>query len=89
MKSHKLGMVCKRLGVSLKNAHRAVHDATATAMCLAQMLTEAGKRGAKTLLDVNETVSGYTLGSSNHIVLLAKTQKGLQNINRWKSVTSV
>ncbi|MBQ1945415.1 MAG: PolC-type DNA polymerase III, partial [Clostridia bacterium] len=85
MKSHKLGMVCKRLGVSLKNAHRAVHDATATAMCLAQMLTEAGKRGAKTLSDVNETVSGYTLGSSNHIVLLAKTQKGLQNINHLVS----
>ncbi len=31
LKNFKLGTVCKRLGVSLENAHRAVHDATATA----------------------------------------------------------
>ncbi|MBE5795102.1 MAG: PHP domain-containing protein, partial [Clostridiales bacterium] len=30
-KSHKLGAICRLLGVSLKNAHRAVHDAAATA----------------------------------------------------------
>ena len=45
MKTHKLGVVCKRLGVSLKNAHRAVHDAEATAKCLQQMLEETRKRG--------------------------------------------
>ena len=33
MKSHRLGVLCKRLGVSLKNAHRAVHDATACIKC--------------------------------------------------------
>ena len=37
-KSHKLGAVCKTLGVSLKNAHRAVHDARATAQALMIML---------------------------------------------------
>jgi len=31
LKNFKLGTVCKKLGVSLENAHRAVHDATATA----------------------------------------------------------
>ena len=81
MKSHKLGMLCKRLGVSLKNAHRAVHDATATALCLEQMLEEVGRKGAGTLSDIDEKVSGYTLGNSYHIILLAATQKGLQNIN--------
>ncbi len=85
LKSHRLGAVCKRLGVSLKNAHRAVHDATATARCLQQMLEETEKRGAKQLEDVNGAVSGYTLGSSYHIVLLAATQKGLQNINHLVS----
>ena len=40
MKTHKLGTLCKQLGVSLKNAHRAVHDATATAHCLAKMYEE-------------------------------------------------
>ncbi|MBQ7454873.1 MAG: PHP domain-containing protein, partial [Clostridia bacterium] len=85
MRSHKLGQVCKRLGVSLKNAHRAVHDATATAWCLAQMLEETARRGAKCLDDVNDTAKGYTLGSSFHIVLLATSQKGLENINHLVS----
>lgn len=31
LKNFKLGNVCKKLGVSLENAHRAVHDAMATA----------------------------------------------------------
>ena len=38
--------VCRLLGVSLKNAHRAVHDAAATAQCLVKMLEEAAKKGA-------------------------------------------
>ena len=85
LKSHKLGQVCKRLGVSLKNAHRAVHDATATAHCLAQMLEEAAKRGATTLSAIDGAVTGYTLGNSFHIVLLATCQKGLENINHLVS----
>ena len=54
MKSHKLGTVCKALGVSLKNAHRAVHDATATALCLAKMYKEAREKGLNTLQDLND-----------------------------------
>ncbi len=30
LRNHKLGTVCKHLDISLKNAHRAVHDARAT-----------------------------------------------------------
>lgn len=85
MKTHKLGVVCKRLGVSLKNAHRAVHDAEATAKCLQQMLEETRKRGAVTLADIDDRVAGYTLGSSYHIVLLAASQQGLWNINHLVS----
>ncbi len=81
MKQHKLGAVCKKLGVTLKDAHRAVNDATATAHCLSLMLDEARKRGAKTLDDLNDLSHECTLGSSTHIVLLAATQKGVENIN--------
>ncbi len=81
MKSHKLGAVCKKLGVSLKDAHRAVNDATATAHCLALMLDETAKRGCQTLDDLNDLSHACTLGSSTHIVLLAATQKGVENIN--------
>ena len=85
MKSHRLGVLCKRLGVSLKNAHRAVHDATATAHCLHQMLDEMAKKGVAGLDGVNDAVSGYTLGSSFHICLLAASQEGLTNINHLVS----
>jgi len=80
-KSHKLGAVCRLLGVSLKNAHRAVHDAAATAQCLVKMLEEAQKKGAKTFKDIDSVISGETIGDSHHIVLLCKTQKGMQNLN--------
>ena len=71
MKSHKLGSVCKHLGVSLKNAHRAVHDATATALCLAKMYKEARERGINTLRGLNEALKGGAIGESFHIILLA------------------
>ena len=82
LKSHRLGSVCKRLGVSLKDAHRAVNDAAATAQCLARMLEDAKEKGAVTLSDLNEVGSGYTLGNSWHIVLLAASQEGMTNLNR-------
>ncbi|MBQ3575042.1 MAG: PHP domain-containing protein, partial [Clostridia bacterium] len=37
-KNHKLGNVCKQLGISLTNAHRAVHDARATSLVLVRVL---------------------------------------------------
>ena len=73
LKSHRLGNVCKHLGVSLKDAHRAVNDAAATAQCLARMIEEARKKGAETLSDLNGIATGYTLGSSWHVILLAAT----------------
>lgn len=37
LKNYKLKTICARLGVSLENAHRAVHDATATAECFIKL----------------------------------------------------
>ena len=59
LKTHRLGSVCKRLGVSLKDAHRAVHDAMATALCLARMLDDAQEKGAKMLADLNDVSTAY------------------------------
>jgi len=86
MKSHKLGSVCKQLGVSLKNAHRAVHDATATAQVLARMYKDAEeKHGITTLAGLN-TLKGGAIGESYHVILLVKTQEGLVNLNRLVSI---
>ncbi|MCL2544704.1 MAG: exonuclease domain-containing protein, partial [Clostridia bacterium] len=85
LKSHKLAAVCKQLGVPLKNAHRAVHDAAATAQALAKMLASLREKDVATLNDLATAVAGGAIGESHHIILLAATQEGLTNINRLVS----
>ncbi len=86
VKSHKLASVCKLLGVSLKNAHRAVHDATATAQALAKMLQQVREeKGYDTLKALNQ-LQGGAIGESHHVILLVKSQAGLVNLNRLVSI---
>ena len=89
LKSFRLAALCKHLGVSLKNAHRAVHDATATAHCLVRMLEETRERypKAKTQTELNATLTGGAIGESWHIILLAKNRTGLVNLNRLVSIS--
>ncbi len=82
LKSHRLGAVCKSLGISLKNAHRAVHDARATAHMLNRMLGSAKEKGVTRLCDINTALTGGAIGDSYHIILLACEQDGITNINR-------
>ncbi len=81
MKSHKLGAICKALGISLKNAHRAVHDARATAHMLNRMLSMAQEQGVTRLSDINDALTGGAIGDSYHIILLAAEQDGITNLN--------
>ena len=89
LKSFRLGRLCKHLGVSLKDAHRAVHDATATAQCLARMFTETADRlpEVRSLLDLNRSLRGGAIGESWHIILLARNRQGLVNLNRLVSIS--
>ncbi len=82
LKSHRLGAVCKALGVSLKGAHRAVNDAAATAQCLARMMEAAKEKGAVKLYELNSVITGGAVGDSYHAILLASTPKGMENLNR-------
>ncbi len=86
MGSFKLKSVCKQLGVSLKNAHRAVHDATATAFCLAKMLKSLKEDKQFTKLSDLNTLRGGAIGESYHVILLVKSQQGLVNLNRLVSI---
>ena len=85
-KSHKLGAMCKLLGVSLTRAHRAVHDARATGqmmlIALDRLETEHGK---KTIAQLNDVFAGDTGGTAYHIILLVKNQQGMFNLNRLVS----
>lgn len=85
MRSYRLSALCKFLGVTLKNAHRAVHDAMATAQCLARMLEDVQGKGAHTLNDLNVCVTGYSRTTQYPVTILAKSQLGLQNLNRLVS----
>ena len=88
-KSFRLGALCKHLGVSLKNAHRAVHDAAATAQCLARMFEETRERYPEITTDreMNAALQGGAIGESWHIILLAKNRTGLVNLNRLVSIS--
>ncbi len=89
LKSFRLGALCKHLGVSLKNAHRAVHDAAATAGCLNRMFEDTREKypDAATDHDLNKALRGGAIGESWHIILLAKDRKGLVNLNRLVSIS--
>ena len=80
--SYKLGSLCRMLKVSLKNAHRAVHDAAATAKCLQIMLTEIEKRGGRTLTDIDKIIQGESYGDARHVILLCKSREGMENLSR-------
>ena len=89
LKSYRLAALCKHLGVSLKNAHRAVHDAAATAQCLARMFDETRERYPEmtTQRQLNATLQSGAIGESWHIILLAKNRTGLVNLNRLVSIS--
>ncbi len=89
LKSFRLAALCKHLGVSLKNAHRAVHDATATALCLKRMAEDTAEKlpQVHTLRDLNAHLKGGAIGESWHIILLAKNRTGLVNLNRLVSIS--
>ncbi|MDR1599598.1 MAG: PolC-type DNA polymerase III [Oscillospiraceae bacterium] len=82
MKSHSLAATCKYLRVPLKDAHRAVNDARATAKALSIMLEQCRAKGARTLDGLNGLRGGSSLGSSYHITILVKNQDGMTRLNR-------
>ncbi len=85
LSNHKLASVCRHLGVSLENAHRAVHDARATAQALQKLLLMARSKGAEDLRALNTAFTGDGIGDSYHVVLLAISQTGMTNLNRLVS----
>ena len=89
LKSFRLGALCRHLGVSLKNAHRAVHDAAATAQCLARMFADTREKYPETAtqLELNAALQGGAIGESWHIILLAKNRTGLVNLNKLVSIS--
>ena len=86
MKTHKLGQVCKELGISLVNAHRAVNDARATGKVLLKTLDSMNEqKPLEKLSDLNRYFATDAGGDSRHIVLLATSRLGMKNLNHMIS----
>jgi len=89
LKRYKLDTVAKRLGVSLKNHHRAVDDAAATAEIFVRMVNRLADKGIDTLAKLNtfcvpdeETIRKLP---AYHAVILAKNETGRVNLYRLVS----
>lgn len=82
LKSHKLNLVAKRLGVKLDNHHRAVDDATATAEIFLKFLEMFREDGVETLNQVNQKYvdTDYKSKRPNHVTILAQNYTGLKNL---------
>lgn len=82
LKSHKLNLVAKRLGVRLDNHHRAVDDAKATAEIFLKFLEMFKENGIETLNQVNQKYvdNDYKSKRPNHVTILAKNETGLKNL---------
>lgn len=89
LKRHRLDVLCKKLGISLLNHHRAVDDAEATSAMFLKFLQMLEDKGATTLIEVNKVLGkvDYTKLRPNHIVLLAKNQVGLKNLYEIISIS--
>ena len=86
LKSHKLGNMCKQLGISLLNAHRAVHDARATSLMLVKVLNDViAQKGITQLGQLNTCYPTDASKQSYHIILLAASQDGMTNLYRLVS----
>ncbi len=82
---HKLDIVAKHLGVSLKNHHRAVDDAQATAEIFIKCLEILVDKGAVTVGDIDRVLAGETdLRNlpAYHAILLVRDRTGLRNLYR-------
>lgn len=88
---HTLDAVCKTLGISLENHHRAVDDAEATAQMFVKMIPMLKEQGAAKLADVNamgenskEVVKRLP---SYHAIILAQNNVGRENLYRLVSAS--
>ena len=89
LKRYTLDAVCKHLGVSLENHHRAVDDAGATAEIFKRCLTELREQKVENLGEINpfimERVDVKRL-RAHHAIILVKNLTGLRNLYELVSI---
>ena len=88
---HTLDAVCKTMGVSLENHHRAVDDAGATAEIFVKMIPLLKEQGVENLKQINEWgASSKEIVKrlpSYHAIILAENNIGRENLYRLVSAS--
>ncbi len=84
LKSHKLNLVAKHLGVKLDNHHRALDDAEATADIFLKIMELLKEKDIDSFCKINNLNSEKDLSKdmSYHVIILAKNLVGLKNLYR-------
>ncbi len=88
--NHKLDTLSRHYGVVLKNHHRAVDDAAATADVFLAMMGELAELGVIEYSELNERFDIRDAAKKNrahHIILLAKNKQGIRNIYEMVSAS--
>lgn len=88
---HTLDAVCKTLGISLENHHRAVDDAEATAQIFIKLISRLKEQGITTLRELNklgeESTEVVKRLPSYHAIILAENNVGRENLYRLVSAS--
>ena len=89
LKSFALNKVCKKLGVSLGNHHRAIDDARATGELFLRCLDEMQKQEIthwEEAADHFKATYNYKAARPYHVIAFAKNQKGIKEL--YKLISS-
>ncbi len=88
-KSHRIGAICKHLKIPYNSSDNTPSKARALGMALFRALKEKACEKAEKLTDLNALFSDDKGGTSYHIILLAKNQQGMTDLNRLVSESQV
>ena len=89
LKRYTLDSVCKHLGISLENHHRAVDDAGATAEIFKKCQIELQERKVERLADINPLIrAGIDVKRlrAHHAIILVQNLVGLRNLYELVSI---
>ncbi len=91
MAKFKLNNICKKLGISLENHHRAIDDATATGEVFVKFIQMLEEKGVTTLGEINDmaAVSPDMIkkAPTYHGIILVQNDIGRVNLNRLVSAS--
>ena len=87
-KSYKLNKLCKDLGITLENHHRASDDAMAAAALLVILIEMLQAKGLENIIEINSNIGeekSITNSKTFHIIILVKNYIGLKNLYKLVS----